>query len=91
EALCTLFFGASTVPTRENIKQLVPDVVSKSRVEQIIYFLLTKNTFYMGAGITYSSTNLADLFDESEGDIGIPNAVELCCLPNETLSGDSFA
>ncbi|KAJ7090675.1 hypothetical protein C8R44DRAFT_891844 [Mycena epipterygia] len=49
------------------------------------------NTFYMGAGIMYSSTNLADLFDESEGNIGIPNAVELCCLPNETLSADSFS
>ncbi|KAJ7142798.1 hypothetical protein C8R44DRAFT_827591 [Mycena epipterygia] len=91
EALCTLFVGASTVPTRENIKQLAPVVVSKSQVEQMIHFLLTKNAFYTGAGITYSPTNLADLFDQSEGDVGIPNAVELCCLPDETLNVDSFA
>ncbi|KAJ7840459.1 hypothetical protein B0H13DRAFT_1649665, partial [Mycena leptocephala] len=90
EAMCALFVGPSTVPTRENIKSLRPVVVSKTRVEKMINFLLTKNAFYMGAELEFSRENLDALF-HTEGDEGVPDAVELCCLPDSTLENESYA
>ncbi|KAJ7934951.1 hypothetical protein B0H13DRAFT_1546215, partial [Mycena leptocephala] len=80
EAMCALVIGPSTVPCKDNIKQLRPVLVSKTRVEKLIRFLLTKNAFYMGTDTAFSQQNLDDLFDASEG---VPDAVELCCLPDE--------
>ncbi|KAJ7127827.1 hypothetical protein C8R44DRAFT_830311 [Mycena epipterygia] len=89
--MCTLFIGPSVIPTRENIRELAPVVVSKTRVECMIHFLLSKNAFYVGADISFSPENLAALFAEEEGDVGIPNAVEVCCLPESSLETDSYA
>ncbi|KAJ7088627.1 hypothetical protein C8R44DRAFT_836058 [Mycena epipterygia] len=91
EAMCTLFIGPSVAPTRENIRELSPVVVSKTRVECMINFLLSKNAFYVGADVTFSPENLAALFADGEGDVGIPNAVEVCCLPDSTLEADGYA
>ncbi|KAJ7144604.1 hypothetical protein C8R44DRAFT_865509 [Mycena epipterygia] len=51
-------------------------VVSKTRVECMISFLLSKNAFYVGADVIFSLENLAALFPDGEGDVEIPNAVE---------------
>ncbi|KAJ7090623.1 hypothetical protein C8R44DRAFT_648096, partial [Mycena epipterygia] len=75
----------------ENIRELSPVVVSKTRVECMINFLLSKNAFYIGADVTFSPENLAALFADGEGDVGIPNAVEVCCLPDSTLEADGYA
>ncbi|KAJ7092173.1 hypothetical protein C8R44DRAFT_531302, partial [Mycena epipterygia] len=92
EAMCTLFIGPSVAPTRENIRELAPVVISKTRVEEhMIHFLLSKNTFYVGADISFSPENLAALFAEGGGDVGIPNVVEACCLPESSLETDSYA
>ncbi|KAJ7137104.1 hypothetical protein C8R44DRAFT_533101, partial [Mycena epipterygia] len=81
EAMCTLFIGSSVAPTCENIRELAPVVISKTRVEHMIHFLLSKNTFYFAADISFSPENLAALFAEGGGDVGIPNVVKACCLP----------
>ncbi|KAJ7111253.1 hypothetical protein C8R44DRAFT_536651, partial [Mycena epipterygia] len=91
EVMCTLFIGSSVAPTHENIRELAPIVISETRVEHMIHLLLSKNTFYVGADISFSPENLATLFAEGGGDVGIPNVVEACCLPESSLETDSYA
>ncbi|KAF8143076.1 hypothetical protein K438DRAFT_1911130 [Mycena galopus ATCC 62051] len=88
--MCALFVGASTIPTKDNIKALRPVLVSKSRVETILDFLLHRNSFYTAAGVTFSKDNLDAIFSGSD-DEGIPDGVELCCLPDSTLESDGYA
>ncbi|KAF8215291.1 hypothetical protein K438DRAFT_1902014 [Mycena galopus ATCC 62051] len=90
EAMCALFVGASTVPTKENIKTLRPVLVSKTRVQLMLDFLLHRNSFYAAAGVTFSKDNLDSLFSGTD-DEGIPDGVELCCLPDSTLETDGYA
>ncbi|KAJ6582539.1 hypothetical protein DFH09DRAFT_1245965 [Mycena vulgaris] len=92
--MCALFIGSETVPTRENIRKLSPVVVSKSRVETLINFLLNDNAFYAASGAIFSRENLDQLLGpEWEGcDTGVPCGVELCCLPvSNTSSMESYA
>lgn len=85
EAMCAVFVGASTVPTRENIHALSPVLVSKKRIATLLEFLLERNPWYKAAGVKYSSSNMNDLFDAGEcSDIGIPRGVEIACLPSDS-------
>ncbi|KAF8193071.1 hypothetical protein K438DRAFT_1450659, partial [Mycena galopus ATCC 62051] len=90
EAMCALFIGPNTVPTRENIKALRPVLVSKSRVESMLNFLLRRNPLYSSAGLIYSRDNLNGIFDGPD-DEGVPRAVELCCLPESALDFNGYA
>ncbi|KAJ7118471.1 hypothetical protein C8R43DRAFT_901487, partial [Mycena crocata] len=84
EAMCALFVGANTVPSKENIKKLSPVLVSKNRVSKLIDFLLQENSFYISAGIEFSKANLDALFadDDASDDTGTLRGVEMRCLPN---------
>ncbi|KAJ7648175.1 hypothetical protein DFH06DRAFT_997241, partial [Mycena polygramma] len=91
EAMCALFIGPKTAPTRENIKDLKPVLVSKTRVQTMLDFLLTKNSHYAGSDVQFSQENLDDLFPEVV-DVAFPTAVEICCLPDVTPAGsESYA
>ncbi|KAJ7659695.1 hypothetical protein DFH06DRAFT_1269127 [Mycena polygramma] len=80
EAMCALFVGPKTVPTRENIKDLRPVLVSKTRVQSMIDFLLTRNPYYINSGVEFSQSNLDDLFPEPNE--AFPSAIDICCLPD---------
>ncbi|KAJ7927861.1 hypothetical protein B0H13DRAFT_1571311, partial [Mycena leptocephala] len=80
EAMCALFIGPRTVPNRENIRDLVPVLVSKTRVQKMIEFLLNHNPQYIGSGVTFSQENLDALFPE-EGEAFL-SAIEICSLPD---------
>ncbi|KAJ7234987.1 hypothetical protein C8J57DRAFT_1531266 [Mycena rebaudengoi] len=88
EAMCALFIGASTVPTKDNIAKLSPVLVSKNRVATLIDFLVNENDMYLEAGVTFSSDNMATLFSEedSAGDTAVPRGVELACLADDSVS-----
>ncbi|KAF8143048.1 hypothetical protein K438DRAFT_1634389, partial [Mycena galopus ATCC 62051] len=90
EAMCALFVGASTVPTKDNIKALRPVLVSKTRVQLILDFLINRNSFYVAAGVTFSQENLDSIFEGTDNE-GVPDGVELCCLPDSILEPDSYA
>ncbi|KAJ7021408.1 hypothetical protein C8F04DRAFT_897453, partial [Mycena alexandri] len=79
EAICALFIGPHTTPTRENIKDLKPVLVSKKRVHTMIKFLLTHNPQYVESGVAFSAENLDSLYPE-ETDEAVPAAIELCSL-----------
>ncbi|KAJ7088870.1 hypothetical protein B0H15DRAFT_763245, partial [Mycena belliarum] len=81
EAMCALFVGPSSAPTRENIKDLRPVLVSKTRITAMLDFLFSKNAHYMTADVEYSPTNLSDLYPE-DCDEAVPIAIEICCLPD---------
>lgn len=74
-SLCALFVS-KTKPTLENIAALHPVMVSKTRVETLIHFLLEENPFYRAAGISFSQDNLDDLLEPrfSNADCGILRA-----------------
>ncbi|KAJ7656081.1 hypothetical protein DFH06DRAFT_1269542 [Mycena polygramma] len=78
--MCALFIGPKTVPTRENIKDLKPVLVSKTRVQTMIEFLLSNNPHYISWGVQFSRENLDDLFPET-GE-AFPSAIDICCLPD---------
>ncbi|KAJ7126132.1 hypothetical protein C8R44DRAFT_830719 [Mycena epipterygia] len=86
EAMCALFIGSDTIPTRDNIRNLGPVLVSKTRVEKLIKFLLEENAFYSAADLTFSQDNLNSLFGPEWGDNGVPSGVELCCLPDASAA-----
>lgn len=91
QAMCTLFVGSDIVPSRDNIKKLGPVLVSKSRVSTMLDFLLSRSSWYLGAGVRYSQENMNDLFDteDSSSDVAVPKAVELCCLPDDRGASSS--
>ncbi|KAJ7699722.1 hypothetical protein B0H16DRAFT_1349049, partial [Mycena metata] len=82
EAMCSLFIGPTSVPTRANINDLRPVLVSKTRVQKMIDFLLTENAQYITSGVQYSKDNLDDLFPEDTEE-AFPSAVEICCLTDK--------
>ncbi|KAK6977895.1 hypothetical protein R3P38DRAFT_3236571 [Favolaschia claudopus] len=90
EAMCALFVGSNTVPNRENIASLTPVVVSKTRIQCILEFILSKNPFYTAAGVQFSPSNLANLVPNGS-DGGVPVSVDLCCLPESSLERESYA
>ncbi|KAJ7774867.1 hypothetical protein B0H16DRAFT_1303004, partial [Mycena metata] len=79
EAMCALFIGPHTAPTRDNIKALKPVLVSKNRVQTMIEFLLKNNPQYIDSGVAFSSDNLDSLYPEDTEE-AVPVAIELCCL-----------
>ncbi|KAJ7720620.1 hypothetical protein B0H16DRAFT_1432312 [Mycena metata] len=79
EAMCALFIGPSTTPTRDNIRELKPVLVSKTRVQKMIEFLLTHNPQYMSSGVQFSQHNLDALFPETDA-AAFPSAIEICTL-----------
>ncbi|KAJ7070423.1 hypothetical protein B0H15DRAFT_763587, partial [Mycena belliarum] len=91
DAMCALFIGPSTAPTRDNIKDLRPVLVSKTRVSIMLDFLMSRNAHYMTSGVAYSPSNLADLYPESV-DEAVPVAIEICCLPDApSATPDGYA
>ncbi|KAK7027675.1 hypothetical protein R3P38DRAFT_3315269 [Favolaschia claudopus] len=88
EAMCALFIGPKTAPTRENIKTLNPVLVSKTRVETMLKFVLENNTYYQNAGVSFSQENLDSLFPENV-DAAVPIAIEICCLDENAGSTDT--
>ncbi|KAJ7155908.1 hypothetical protein C8R43DRAFT_822951, partial [Mycena crocata] len=80
EAMCALFVGPRTAPTRDNIRDLKPVLVSKTRVEKMVHFLLSNNKHYIASGVAFSRDNLDDLFPEKSEE-AFPQAVDICCLP----------
>jgi hypothetical protein len=84
--MCALFLGSDVVPTRENIKNLHPIMVTKDKVSTIIHFLLEHNSWYRASKIQFSAANLEALYDKSDivhGSTGvIPAAVDLCHRPS---------
>lgn len=90
-AMCALFTGGKTKPTRENIARLSPVLVSKTRIRTLIDFLLEENPWYIHSGMTFSSNNLADLFPSVEGDNeeGVPSGVDICHLSDPSTEADA--
>ncbi|KAJ7158211.1 hypothetical protein C8R43DRAFT_882687, partial [Mycena crocata] len=82
EAMYALFIGPHTAPMRDNIKELKPVLVSKNCVQVIVDFLLSRNAYYLNAGIKFSQRNLDDLFPERTAE-AFPAAIDICCLPDE--------
>ncbi|KAJ7881691.1 hypothetical protein B0H13DRAFT_2235550 [Mycena leptocephala] len=85
--MCALFIGPKTVPTRDNIRELKPVLVSKSRVEIMLRFLLEKNPYYVNSGVRFSQQNMDDLFPENL-DSAFPSAIEICCLDGDRPATD---
>ncbi|KAI0312950.1 hypothetical protein OF83DRAFT_1086661 [Amylostereum chailletii] len=56
-SICVVFVGGK-YPTKDNLKELYPVLVSKNKVEKVIKFFLAENMFYRGDGIEYSQNNL---------------------------------
>ncbi|KAJ7692402.1 hypothetical protein B0H17DRAFT_934044, partial [Mycena rosella] len=92
EAMCALFIGSETVPTRDNIKKLGPVLVSKTRVQTILDFLLKENAYYVASGTTFSQSNFDNMLgSEWDGmDAGIPSGIELGCLP-DAYTGPTYS
>ncbi|KAJ7331460.1 hypothetical protein DFH08DRAFT_916481 [Mycena albidolilacea] len=88
--MCALFVGPTTVPTKENIEALRPVLVSNNRVQTILDFLISKNAYYVSAGVQFSQSNLDELYREPVAE-GVLDAVELCCLPESTLDTRGYA
>ncbi|PVF90830.1 hypothetical protein CPB86DRAFT_685701, partial [Serendipita vermifera] len=89
DTFCALLIGPYDKPTRENIAQLGPCLLRKSRVSTMINFLVDNNTHYaVGDSFHgFSAQNLHDLCPEpSDTDI-IPPAVEISTL-NTTASSE---
>jgi hypothetical protein len=84
ECMCTLFLSSKVVPTKENIKNLHPVMVTKTIVGTFIHFLLDYNPWSLAYGISLSSENVNDLYEENDaGDNKrcVPTALDLCNLP----------
>ncbi|KAF8180285.1 hypothetical protein K438DRAFT_1976806 [Mycena galopus ATCC 62051] len=64
-----------------------PGIESRMKV---IRFLLRRNAFYISAGLQFSDSNLADIFPGAL-DKGVPQPVEICCLPDATLERKGYS
>lgn len=84
-AMTALFAGGKAKPTIENISQLSPVLVSKSRVHVLLNFLLDRNVWYRASDVGFSADNFANMFAESDAgkDEAIPKAVDICWLPED--------
>lgn len=60
-------------------------LVTKSRVQALIEFLLENNPWYQWSGVLYSQENMDALFDSADGeaDCAVPRALQICHLPGE--------
>jgi hypothetical protein len=83
--MCALFLGSEVVPTKDNIKNLHPIMVTKTIVHTLIEFLMDCNPWYSSDVIEYSPKNVNDLYDKTDADEderAIPSTVDLCQLVN---------
>ncbi|KAH9848473.1 hypothetical protein C2E23DRAFT_739605, partial [Lenzites betulinus] len=90
DTLCAVFVGRSQ-PTMQNIRELSPVLVRKSRVKLMIDFLMAKNPKYAISDTFrgYSQQNMDKLFENgSQGDQSILCAMEIGHLPtNDAVEG----
>ncbi len=83
QSMCALFIGGKKKPTKKNIKDLSPILVSKNRVQTMLDFLISSNQWYQSAGISISEENMNLLFEGNEhNDCAIPRSVEIGHLPS---------
>lgn len=82
KAMAVLFIGTNTKPTADNIERLRPVLVSKSRVKEMIEFLVANNYWYRKDEVELSEENLDGLYNSGNDRLGmhIPASVELCYL-----------
>jgi hypothetical protein len=73
DTVCVLFSGGGSRPTADTLKRFGPVLVRKSKVKNMINFLVDNNEWYQAAGIRYSEANMANLFgpSEEESDVGV--------------------
>ncbi|KAG2148943.1 hypothetical protein DEU56DRAFT_926810 [Suillus clintonianus] len=85
DAMCVIFSGQKQIPSRETVKKLRPVLVTKSRVQKLIGFLIDNNPWYQRSGVVYSQVNMDALFEEIDRDVdtGVPRALAICHLPSE--------
>lgn len=68
DSICVLFTGGKQTPSVDTLKRFRPVLVSKSKVERMINFLVERNEWYVNDGVTYSPENMQALFSpEDEG------------------------
>ncbi|EGO02571.1 hypothetical protein SERLA73DRAFT_150266 [Serpula lacrymans var. lacrymans S7.3] len=83
--MCALFIGWDVKPTCKNVAGLWPVLISKRRVHQLINFLVANNIWCKIAGLSFSETNLDNLYPELKNTIveATPIAVEICQLNSD--------
>ncbi|KIK92277.1 hypothetical protein PAXRUDRAFT_147670 [Paxillus rubicundulus Ve08.2h10] len=88
--ICVLFTSGRVKPTVEVLKKSQPVLVTKSRVEKMIKFLLTNNEWYMGGDTVNSEETMADLFGpEFDGmNEGVLHHMEISHLPDNGQQHD---
>lgn len=86
DAMCVVFTGHKQRPTRETIKQMRPVLVTKSRVQRLIDFLIENNPWYQKSDVVYSQENMDALFDNVDAglDCSVPIALEVCHLSKDS-------
>jgi hypothetical protein len=84
-AMAVLFAGGTEKPTAANISKLSPILVSKTRVQTMLDFLLSRNKWYQSSGAIFSAENFVNMFtgEDADKDKAVPHAVDLCWLPEE--------
>lgn len=89
-SMCVIFLGG-TKPTWENITELNPVLVSRSRVEQLTRFLVRNNAILEADGVGFSQKNLDALCPSTRfrGDKGYSSAVEIVHLSKEENASDA--
>ncbi|KAG1828297.1 hypothetical protein EV424DRAFT_1318508, partial [Suillus variegatus] len=82
DAVCVVFAGQNQVPTRDTVRTMQAVLVMKSIVQTLIEFLIAHNPWYQQSGVSFSESNMADLFDpvDAADDSGILRALEICHL-----------
>lgn len=94
DTVCALFVGKEK-PTRSTIKDLNPILVRKTRVLDMITFLVENNPYYRVDNEFYgfSQQNMDALFggDDRDADVGIPWALEVDFVPLDEESATMSA
>ncbi|KAF6751218.1 hypothetical protein DFP72DRAFT_816993, partial [Ephemerocybe angulata] len=88
DTLCVLFTGPNgKEPDKETIQKMFPVLVRKSRVKQLIRFLLDHNPHYrpVEGFLGYSEEYLNNLFTDSK-DCGIPASVEIAVVKDTEVT-----
>ncbi|KIM21401.1 hypothetical protein M408DRAFT_29598 [Serendipita vermifera MAFF 305830] len=95
DTMAVLFIGPTVKPTRENIRDLHPCLVRKSRISCLINFLTNHNPYYASdadfEGL--SPQNLDSLaanapFSFEDGDLFFPAAVEIAHIDSRTYPSE---
>ncbi|KAG2127592.1 uncharacterized protein EDB93DRAFT_1096425, partial [Suillus bovinus] len=86
EAMCVIFSGQKIRLSHNTVRKMGPVLVTKSRVQKLIQFLIENNSWYQHSGVTYSQSNMDTLFDEInlKSDTSLLSALSVCHLPMES-------